>query len=173
MKKWFIFLFAAVFSVSLFMAGCNKDNGAEKTSAETAQTESADKGSDRAAADKVEESADAADEAAIEEAAEEVEDGIEEAAETEYTIEVLCNKVLEETQVIANGAMDEAALKQAMDNCMMADDGYAGMDKGQAAIGAMVEHYMTACGELSGMEFMNCYMDESMAAGEAAMKEMQ
>lgn len=170
MKKWFVFLFAAMFSVSLFAAGCNSGSKEDKGK-DAAQTESADKAGD-AKAEKADDAAEAAGGEAKDESAEPAVK--EEADGSESTLEALCEKVIKESQAIAGGvALDKATLDQARGNCMMADDAYESMPNGKAAIGAMVDHYMTKCGDKAAQEFMDCYIGESMAAGEAAMKAMQ
>lgn len=92
------------------------------------------------------------------------------AAPAGNTMEDLCAKFITETKAANNGNLPGEA--QVKDGCMQADKVYAGNPKGKEAVAAMVEHIMKTCDGKTGQDWVKCYADDAMAAGEAASKAM-
>lgn len=105
-----------------------------------------------------------------EEAATEVKEKI--AAAGEYSYEALCAKLVEETKATVGESYTDDAANNTLAGCMAGADAYKVSPKGTQAIEAFTKHIFTACKGKNADDWMECYTNEAMAAGQAAANAM-
>lgn len=90
-----------------------------------------------------------------------------------YTFDMLCKRVVDETKAANGNSFTSQLRKQTMDGCMAAAKAYEKVPNADAAMSAYTKDIMTACEGKTTQDWLNCYAGETQNAGKAAADAMK
>ena len=95
------------------------------------------------------------------------------AGASNYTFDMLCGKVVEETKAARGDSFNTRLSIRTMDKCMVAAQAYEKVTNADAAKSAYATEIMNACEGKTAQEWINCYDSETQNAGKAAADAMK